>query len=107
MKKKLYWLEYMLGKFGILKKIKAKSRNIILWFNLKFGIDEENTYNIWVLTHVAFDCYNSINFWNFSKFWNEVDIKLIRLHFLNLYCTEPKVDTLKVTIKFDQGLSTF
>jgi len=68
----------------------------------------ENTpyYGFGILTHRAFNFNNSFNFWNFLKFSNVVESKLVKLHFLSLNQI-PKVVIYKVTIKVDQGASTF
>jgi len=60
----------------------------------------------WMLTYEACKCNNSFNFWNFSKFQNEVERYLVKLHFLSL-TQILKIGLLKVTIKANQGTSNF
>jgi len=55
------------------------------------------------LTHGAFNVNNSFNF---SKFSNGIETKLVKLYFLSLNRI-PKIIILKVTIKVDQGTFTF
>jgi len=63
-------------------------------------------YGFRILTHGAFNFNNSFNFSKLSKFSNGVERKLVKLHLLSLN-EIPKVFIFKVTIKFDQGTSTF
>jgi len=60
-------------------------------------------YGFQILTHGAFNFNNSFNF---SKFSNGIERKLVKLHLLSLN-EIPKVFIFKVTIRFDQGASTF
>jgi len=63
-------------------------------------------YVFWILTHGACNCNISFNIWISSKFQDEVERKFVKLHFLSLRQI-PKMVILKVTIKVDQGTSTF
>jgi len=56
-----------------------------------------------ILTHGAL---NFNNFFNFSKFSNGIERKIFKLHFLSLNEIS-KVVILKVTMRVDQGTSTF
>jgi len=63
-------------------------------------------YVFWILTYGAFNFNNSFNFPIFPNFSNGVETRLVKLCFLNLNQI-PKVIIYKVTIKVDQGASTF
>jgi len=65
----------------------------------------KNTPNcgFWILTHGAFNFNNSFNF---SKFSNGIERKLVKLHLLSLN-EILKVVIFKVTITVDQDASTF
>jgi len=60
-------------------------------------------YGFWILIHGAFNFNISFNFSNFS---NGIETKLVKLCFLSLNQI-PKVVIYKVTIRVDQGASTF
>jgi len=59
-----------------------------------------------ILTHGALNFNNSFSFSNFSNFSNGIEIKLFKLHFLSLN-EIPKVVIFKVTMRVDQGASTY
>jgi len=68
----------------------------------------KNTQNstIWILTLRACNCNNFFSFSIFSKFYNGIERKLVKLHFLSLKHI-PIMDILKATFKVDQGTSSF
>jgi len=59
-----------------------------------------------ILTHRAFNFNNSFNFSNSSNFSNGIERKLFKLYFLSLN-EIPQVVIFKVTMRVDQGASTF
>jgi len=62
--------------------------------------------NTWILTLGACNCNNSFNFSISSKISNGIEFKFAKLHFFSLKHI-PIVNILKVTIRIDQGASTF
>jgi len=61
---------------------------------------------IWILIHGACNCNNSFNFSNFSKFQDELEKDLLKLHFHSLNQTL-KMVILKITIKDNKCAFTF
>jgi len=59
-----------------------------------------------ILTRGALNFNNSLNFSKISKILNGIEKKLFKLHFLSLN-EIPKVIIFKVTVRTDQGTSTF